>query len=130
MGLIFYHNRKKPQYQFYIAKMCGRISRSNRSTKSLSRKNTMGDFSRFFMCTIGMLSGTMLWNPLKPAPMFIDRGIHAQAIIFVLLRRTLRSWRGFGMIAMQAGTATGALYVGCDLPVSGLWGSTMSRLAK
>ena len=24
---------------------------------------------------------------------------------FVLLRRTLRSWRGFGMIAMQAGTA-------------------------
>ncbi|MAF94775.1 MAG: hypothetical protein CMM60_03345, partial [Rhodospirillaceae bacterium] len=32
----------------------------------------------------------------KPAPIFIDRGIHAQAIIFVLLRRTLRSWRGFG----------------------------------
>ena len=48
MGLIFYHNRKKPQYQFYIAKMCGRISRSNRSTKSLSRKNTVGDFPRSF----------------------------------------------------------------------------------
>jgi hypothetical protein len=26
---------------------------------------------------------------------------------YVLLRRTLRSWRGFGMIAMQAGTAIG-----------------------
>ena len=94
--------------------MCGRISRRNRSTKSLSRKNAMGNFPRFFMCTIGMLSETMLWNPLKPAPIFIDRGIHAQAIIFVLLRRTLRSWRGFGMIAMQAGTAIG-------VPIRWMW---------
>ena len=29
-------------------KMCGQISRRNRSTKSLSRKNTVGDFPRFF----------------------------------------------------------------------------------